>query len=162
MAPYFKLKAIMSPITVEECEYMTRVPYTSTVDNLIYAIMCTRPDLSQVISMVSRYMYDLGRDHWEAVKWILRCIKGLVWYSRRMLQVSRSVSDILIPTILEPRQTYVHNEICVYIVSSTGQLALYFTVYYFIVYYEAKYMAMTEAIKEVIWFQGLLNNLGID
>ena len=56
----------------------------------------------------------------------------------------------------------VYNRICVYIVPSTGQLALYFTVYYFIVYYEAKYMAMTEAIKEVIWFQGLLNNLGID
>ena len=27
---------------------------------------------------------------------------------------------------------------------------------------EAEYMAMTEAIKEAIWFQGLLDDLGID
>jgi len=78
LAPYFKLKAIMSPITVEECEYMTRVPYASTVGSLMYAIVCTRPDLSQVISMVSRYMHDPGRGHWEAVKWILRYIKGTI------------------------------------------------------------------------------------
>jgi len=34
--------------------------------------------LSQAVSMVSRYMHDPGRGHWEAVKWILRYTKGTI------------------------------------------------------------------------------------
>ena len=75
--PHFKLKAIMSPTTVEEREYMTCVPYAA-VGSLMYAMVRTRPDLSQVVSMISRYMHDPGRGHWEAVKWVLRYIKGTI------------------------------------------------------------------------------------
>jgi len=78
LAPHFKLKAIMSPITVEEHEYMTNVPYTSAVGSLVYAMVCTRPDLSLAVSMVSIYMHDSGKGHWEAVKWIIRYIKGTI------------------------------------------------------------------------------------
>jgi len=35
LAPHFMLKATMSPTTIEECEYMTRVPYASAVGSLI-------------------------------------------------------------------------------------------------------------------------------
>jgi len=48
------------------------------IESLVHAIVCTRPDLSQTISMVSRYMHDPGKVHWEAVKWILRYIKGTI------------------------------------------------------------------------------------
>jgi len=41
-------------------------------------IVCMRPDLSQVVSMISRHMHDPDKNHWEAVKWILRYIKGTV------------------------------------------------------------------------------------
>jgi len=44
----------MSPTTVEEHEYMTHVPYASAVGSLMYVLMCTIPDLSQVISIISR------------------------------------------------------------------------------------------------------------
>ena len=40
LAPHFKLKVTMSPTTVEEREYMTHVPYASTVGSLMYAMMC--------------------------------------------------------------------------------------------------------------------------
>jgi len=53
----------MSPTSIEEHEYMTHVSYASVVDSLIYAIVCTRPDLSQVVSMVSKYTHDPGRGH---------------------------------------------------------------------------------------------------
>ena len=62
----------MSPTTIEEREYMTHVPYASTVRSLMRAMVCTRPDLSQAVSMISRYIHDPDRDHWEAVKWVLR------------------------------------------------------------------------------------------
>ena len=76
LAPHFELKVTISHITVKEREYMTHVPYASTVDSLMYAMVCTRPDLSQAVLMVSRHTHDSGRGHWEAVKWILRYIKG--------------------------------------------------------------------------------------
>jgi len=44
----------------------------------MYALVCIRSDLSQVISMVSRYMHDPGKSHSEAVKWILHYIKGTI------------------------------------------------------------------------------------
>jgi len=65
----------MSLTTVEEREYMSHVPYVSAVAILMYAMVCTRPDLSQVVSMVSKYMHGPSRGHWEAVKLILRYIK---------------------------------------------------------------------------------------
>ena len=71
LAPHFKLKVTISPTIVEEREYMTRVLYASAVDNLMYAMVCTRLDLSQAVLMISRYMYDPGRGHWEAVKWVI-------------------------------------------------------------------------------------------
>ena len=57
---------------------MTRVSYASAIGSLIYAIVCTRPDLLQAVLMISRYMHDPGRSHWEAVKWVLRYIKGTI------------------------------------------------------------------------------------
>ncbi|XP_068504300.1 secreted RxLR effector protein 161-like [Phaseolus vulgaris] len=42
----------------------------------MYAMVCTRPDLAYVVSIVSRFMHNPGKTHWEAVKWVLRCLKG--------------------------------------------------------------------------------------
>ena len=61
LAPHFKLKAIMSLTIVKEREYMSYVPYASTVGSLMYAMVCTKPDLSQVVSMISRYMHNPDR-----------------------------------------------------------------------------------------------------
>ena len=63
LAPYFKLKAIISPTSFEEREYMTHVLYASSVGTLMYAMLCTGSDLSQVVSTICRYMRDPGRCH---------------------------------------------------------------------------------------------------
>jgi len=68
----------MSPTTVEERGYMFHVPYARAVNNLMYAMVCTRLDLSQAVSMVSRYMHDPSRGYWEAVKWILQYNKDTI------------------------------------------------------------------------------------
>ena len=41
-------------------------------------MVCTRPNLSQAVSMISRYMHNPGRGHWEAVKWIRQYILGTI------------------------------------------------------------------------------------
>ena len=61
-----------------------------------------------------------------------------------------------------PRQTPAYNRICVYTVTSTGQLILYSVVYCCIVYYGGRVYGHDRAMKEAIWLQGLLDDLGID
>ena len=71
LAAHFKLSAALSPKSKEEKEYMSHVPYSSAVGSIMYAMVCTRPDISHAISVVSRYMANPSKEHWQAVKWIL-------------------------------------------------------------------------------------------
>ena len=43
------------PKTPQEIKDMRRIPYASTVGNLMYAMLCTRPDICYVVGIVSRY-----------------------------------------------------------------------------------------------------------
>ena len=57
---------------------MSRIPYANIVGSIMYAMVCTRPDLSYAISLLSKYMADHCRDHWHALKWVLKYIKGTI------------------------------------------------------------------------------------
>ena len=52
IGPHFKLKVTISPTTFKEREYMIHVSYASTINSLMYAMVYTRPDLSQAVSMI--------------------------------------------------------------------------------------------------------------
>jgi hypothetical protein len=78
IAPHFKLSADQCPSTDQEIEYMSRVPYSSAIGSLMYAMVCSRPDLSYAMSLVSRYMSNPGKEHWRAVQWILKYLRGTV------------------------------------------------------------------------------------
>ncbi|KAI3459506.1 hypothetical protein Pfo_016169, partial [Paulownia fortunei] len=73
-----KISAQLSPKNDEEREYMAKVPYANAVGSLMYAMVCTKPDISQAVGVVSRYMHDPDKGHWQAVKWILRYILNTV------------------------------------------------------------------------------------
>lgn len=47
---------------------LDRVPYASAVGSLMYAMVCTRPDLAHAVGVVSRFLSNPGKKHWEAVK----------------------------------------------------------------------------------------------
>ena len=47
---------------------MELVPYVSVVGSLMYVMVYTRPDIAHAVGVVSRYMANPGKDHWEAVK----------------------------------------------------------------------------------------------
>ena len=55
---------------------MSRVSYASAVGSLMYAMVCTRPDLAYAVSTVTRFMSNPEKQHWEAVKWVLRYLRG--------------------------------------------------------------------------------------
>jgi ATP-binding cassette subfamily B (MDR/TAP) protein 1 len=76
IAPHFKLSATQCPSFDEDVEYMSKVPYSSAVDSLMYDMVCSRPDLSYAMSLVSRYMSNPSKEHWKAVQWIFRYLRG--------------------------------------------------------------------------------------
>ena len=56
LAAHFKLSSALCPKSDADIEYMSRVPYSSAVGSLMYAMVFSRPDLSYALSVVSRYM----------------------------------------------------------------------------------------------------------
>nr|GEW19632.1 retrovirus-related Pol polyprotein from transposon TNT 1-94 [Tanacetum cinerariifolium] len=73
---HFKLSSHECLKSKEDKEDMSRVPYSSAVGSLMYTMVCTRLDLAHAVSVVSRYMHNPGKVHWEVVKCILRYLKG--------------------------------------------------------------------------------------
>ena len=59
----YKLSSSMNPSNEAERIEMSRVPYASMVGSLMYAMICTRPDIAQAVGAVSRFMADPGKEH---------------------------------------------------------------------------------------------------
>ena len=53
----------MCPKTQDEKEKMARVPYANAVGSLMYAMMCTRPDICYAVGLVSRFQSNPGLAH---------------------------------------------------------------------------------------------------
>ncbi|KAK8708413.1 hypothetical protein V6N13_059455 [Hibiscus sabdariffa] len=65
----------MCPSTPQERERMSQIPYASAIGSIMYAMICTRPDLSYAVSMTSRYQVNPGEGHWTVVKNILKYLR---------------------------------------------------------------------------------------
>ena len=71
-----RLAAEQCPRTQEEEEDMSHVPYVSIVGSLMYAMVCTRPDIAHVVGVLSRFMSKPGKEHWTAVKRVFKYLRG--------------------------------------------------------------------------------------
>ena len=63
----------------------------------MYAMLCTRPDIAYAVGVVSR---NLRRQHWEAVTWIMRYLRGtsnlkLTFGSGKQVLVGYTDSDMV-------------------------------------------------------------------
>jgi transposase InsO family protein len=59
-----------------EKERMNHIPYASVVGSLMYAQVCTRPDIAFAVGMLGRYQSNPGEDHWRAAKKVMRYLQG--------------------------------------------------------------------------------------
>ncbi|CAA0820091.1 cysteine-rich RLK (RECEPTOR-like protein kinase) 8, partial [Striga hermonthica] len=88
----------MSPKTPQEIEDMKAVPYASAVGSLMYAMLCTRPDICYAVGMVARYQSNPGPEHWSAVKHILKYLRTtkeymLIYQADELLPLGYTDSD---------------------------------------------------------------------
>ena len=161
LASHFKLSSRHSPSTDKEKEDMRRVPYASAVGSLMYAMVCTRPDIAYAVGVVSRFLSNPRRQHWEAVKWIMRYLRGtsklkLTFGSGKPVLIGYTDSDMA-------RDVDNRKSTSGYLMTFSGGavswqsrlqkcVALSTT--------EAEYIAVAEACKEFLWMKRFMQELG--
>jgi hypothetical protein len=91
---HFRLSTLQCQKTVEETEDMSKVPYVSAVGCLMYTMVCTRPDLAHTVSVVSKYMANPGKYHWDVVKQIFRYLKGTTNYGITFVRQKSDLSVV--------------------------------------------------------------------
>eukprot|EP00253_Pinus_taeda_P036336 PITA_36336 len=131
-----RLSGEQCPKTQEEEDDMSHVPYASAVGSLMYAMVCTRPDIAHVVGVLSRFMSKPGKEHWTAVKRVFR----LGWRLDQRISTSGYVFNLFGGAV-----SWMSKKQSVVALSTT----------------EAEYMAATHASKEAIWFQRLCSSMGL-
>lgn len=166
LAPHFKLSQEQSPKTNDELEQMDKVPYASCIGSLMYSMVCTRPDLAYALSVVSRFISNPGDEHWKALKWIMRYVKGsldigLVYSADAHYETEiAGFVDSDYAGSLDTRRSltgYAFTALggCISWKSNLQKVVALSTT-------EAEYMAATEAIKEALWLKGFAAELGFN
>jgi hypothetical protein len=163
--PGSHLSSSMSPQNDAEASEMRQYPYISVVGSLMYLALTTRPDIAYAAGVLARFNSNPGLAHWQAVKHILRYLKGTVHH-----KLVYSPSDSSEPFITYSDSDHGGNpdngkstggyvvKIGTGAVSWSSKLqtlvALSTT--------EAEHIAAVEAGKEIIWMRQLMGELGYD
>ncbi|RVW75628.1 Retrovirus-related Pol polyprotein from transposon TNT 1-94 [Vitis vinifera] len=58
-----------------EKDAMKTIPYASAISSLMYAQICTRPDITFIVNVLGRYLSNPGHDHWVAAKKVMRYLQ---------------------------------------------------------------------------------------
>ena len=147
-----------------EDEPVDKVRYQAVIGSITYAVIATRPDLAQALGSVNRFASNPSKEHWTAVKRILRYIKGTV--NHGILFGGQKENDVHLegyvdadwgsnPNGRKSQSGYVFF-VCGGIISWASKkqpiIALSST--------EAEYIAANLAVQEAIWLRSLLNDFG--
>ncbi|XP_042983134.1 secreted RxLR effector protein 161-like [Carya illinoinensis] len=165
LGQHFKLSTTQAPQTESEMEFMHQIPYASIVGSVMYATVCTRPDLIYAVSVVSRFMSNPVKAHWQAIKWLLRYISGTTVLG---LKYGNNVKegcelegfvDADYAGSVDTRKSLTG-----YVFTAFGGAISWKSNLQSVVALsttEVEYIALTEAIKEAIWLNGISHELGI-
>jgi hypothetical protein len=63
-----------------EIDQMKLIPYASAVGSIMYAQVCTCPDLAFVTRLLGRFQSNLGYKHWQTAKKALHYLQGTKHY----------------------------------------------------------------------------------
>jgi transposase InsO family protein len=156
------LNELMCPTADSERMEMKEIPYRSVVGELLY-LLHTRPDIEFAVHQVCKYMHNPGKQHWMAVKHILRYLAKTKHYKLIIdgnceLTLSaytdadygtctdsrKCISGMIIylgktPIAWKTKQQRV-------VAQSTA---------------EAEYISMAQGTKDIIYFRSMCTELGI-
>uniref|UniRef100_A0A2N9HW24 Integrase catalytic domain-containing protein n=1 Tax=Fagus sylvatica TaxID=28930 RepID=A0A2N9HW24_FAGSY len=165
LAIHFKISGSQYPKNEEEIDNMSKVPYASALGCLMYAMVCTRPDLAHAVSTVSRYMANPRKEHWNAMKWIFRYLKdtaehGILFSRQSGTNLVAGYVDADYAGEVDNRRSTTS-----YVFALSGVPICWKSTLQSIVAMsttEAEYMVVAEAAKEALWLKGLVKELGLN
>ncbi|XP_062120186.1 secreted RxLR effector protein 161-like [Humulus lupulus] len=141
---------------------MAKVPYVMALGCLMYIMVSTRLDIAHALSILSRLMSNPGLQHWNALKWLLRYLKGTTEMGHKYKQMDQKVTlegfvDAYYAASKDTRRSttsyvFTTNGDCICWKSQLQSVVSLSTT-------EADFLATTEAFKEAIWLQGMLQEL---
>ena len=137
--------------------------YAQLIGSLMYLSVCTRPDITQAVGALARYMAQPTTVHWQAAKGVLRYLSGTANYgiifggNKSGLQ---AYSDADYAGDIDTRRSttgyvYILNGGAISWSSRLQQTVAVSTT-------EAEYMAAASAIKEALWLRKLFSELALD
>jgi hypothetical protein len=163
MLPGKVLSKTQGPATAEERERMNQIPYASAVGSIMYAMLCTRPDIAHAVSLTSRYQSDPGMEHWTAVKNILKYLKRtkdmFLCYGGDQELVVTSYTDASWNTDPDDSKSqsgyvFILNGAAVSWMSSKQCTVAKSST-------ESEYIAASEASSEAVWMKRFIVELGV-
>ena len=144
---------------------MDGISYSSVVGSLMYAMVCTRPDLCHVVSVVSRYMASPGKTHWDAIKWVLRYLRGTIFIGLKYGVGKENGANIMgYVDFSYAGDLYTKRSLTGYIFKVYGNIVSWKSNLQSVVALsttEAEYIVVIEALKEAMWLWRLVEELGI-
>ena len=147
--------------TDEDCEAVDQGLYQSAVGSFLYLSTWSRPDIAYAANRVAKFSSRPSREHWTAVKRIMRYLRGTIEYGLVYERGSQDdcigFSDSDWAGDVEDRKStsgYMF-QICGTAVSwrSKKQSCVALSTA------EAEYMALASAAQEAIWMQQLVGDL---
>jgi ATP-binding cassette subfamily B (MDR/TAP) protein 1 len=164
ITPHFKLSTAQCPSIDQEIEYMLRVSYSSVVGSLMYAMVCSRPDLLYAMCLVSRYMSNPGKEYYRVVQCIFRYLRGTADSCLKFGRTDKGLIgyvDSDYATDLDRRRSLTSYVFTVGNCAVSWKATLQSVVALSTT--EAEYMAISEACKKLIWLKELCAELcGVD
>ena len=139
---------------------MVRISYSSVIGSVMYVMICSRPDIAHAVSLVSIYMSNPRKGHWEALKWLLRYLKctsnTCLMYGKDSTKLTR-FCDSNYRGDLDARKStsgfvFTLGGSAVSWQSSVQDVVALSTT-------EAEYIAVAESFKEAKWLNGLVSEM---
>ncbi|KAM1523155.1 hypothetical protein ACFX10_013206 [Malus domestica] len=157
------LSKSMEPKTPEEIRQMNMIPYASAIGSLMYAMICTRPDIAYAVSITSRYQSNPGPVHCAAVKTVLKYLRRtkdmiLVYGGAAELRVE-AYTDADFQSDVDDRSSNSR-----YVFTLNGGAVSWKSKKQSVIAdstTEAEYVAAAEADKEAFWMKKFITELGV-
>ncbi|KAJ9564284.1 hypothetical protein OSB04_000250 [Centaurea solstitialis] len=158
------LSKTQCPVSSQDQDKMKSVPYASAIGSIMYAMLCTRPDVAYSVSVTSRYQQNLGEPHWVAVKNILKYLRR----TKEMFLVFGGTEDEISVTGYSDASFQTDRD------DFRSQSGYVFTLNGGAISWksskqdtiadsttEAEYIAASDAAKEAVWLRNFLSDLRV-